>query len=168
MIVYLAANWELVLVAFENFYDYLVEGLSDLFAEFLNWGDSLATSLADTFRLIFNVIRDWIKDIIRDIADIPNKARGIIARLPGASLLGLDGGEVVAGAFGGGAASPAVDQAARVYQNRNNRAVSIAPNIQVQVDAKDRTASDAADIFKGAVFDELFRELDQAYEGDES
>ncbi len=168
LVAYLAANWDQVVIAFENFYDYLVDGLSELFLEFIKWGEGVYDSLVDTFWGILDTIRAVIKGVLDDIADIPNKARGIIAGLPGADLLGLGGGEIVASTVGGGAANPNVDRAARVFQARNNRSVNIAPEITVQVDAKDRTSSDAADIFKGAVFDELFREIDSAYDGDET
>ena len=166
LVAYLATQWDQVVEGFDLLYEAVIDGLSDLFLDFLRWGDDLAADLSDIFWGIVEDIKAAIRGVLDQLGDIPNKARSIVAGLPGASLLGLDGGQVVASAVGGGAANPNVDTAARVFQARNNRAVNISPQITVQVDAKDRTTADAADIFRGSVFDDLFRDIEAAYEGD--
>lgn len=167
LVAYLAANWDTVVDAVANMFVEVGTFFYQLGWLIGNWASEVADDVADVFWSILDTISEVIKGVLDDIAAIPGKARSIISRLPGADLLGLGGGEIVANTVGGGAANPNVDRAARVFQARNSRSVNIQPTIEVKVDAKDRTANEAADIFKGSVFDELFRELDSAYDGDE-
>lgn len=167
MVVYLAAQWDKVVEAFENMWDEVSTFFKQLGMLILWWAEDAYNDVVKVFEDIIQVVKDAIQDAFSELEDIPAKARSLLSKLPGASALGLDGADVVGRLVGGGSTNPNVDRAGRVFQARNNRAVNIDPTIEVQVNATDRTANDAADIFRGSVFDELFRDIEAAYEGEE-
>lgn len=168
LVAYLAANWDLVVVALENAIDAMWDGLRGLAFDISDWAVGVGKSISDLFFGIIDTIADSIRDILSTFDAIPAKARSIISSLPGADLLGLSGGEIVGATVGGGAASPNIDRVSRIYEARNSRAVNISPSIEVKVDATDKTPAQAAEAFQNGVMDELFRKIGNAYDGDET
>jgi len=166
MVAYLAANWELVGQVFQYLYDELVDGLSDLMLYTYDGFMSVAGSIKDFFMGIVETVSNAFELLFDNLLSIPEKARSILNKIPGVNL-SMGGAGIAQAMSGPGAFGPGVDAQNAAARAAANRSVTIAPTINLQVDAKDRSSADAQTLVKGAIEDELWRNLGTAYDGDE-
>jgi len=168
MVAYIAVNWDLVLAVFEYVYDEIVDGLSNLMLKAYNGFLRVGGTIKDFFMGIVATVKESISDLIDTVVDLPQRARGLLSSVTGLDLGSSGAGAQLAVALAGdGARSPAVDAQLSAARSAANRSVTVAPTITLAVDATDRSAADATALVRDAIGDELWRELERAYDGDE-
>lgn len=167
MVAYLASNWDLVLASFEAMYDAMVDGLSDLMLAAYDGFIGMGKAIADFFMGIVDNVTYAFEALFEGLLGMPDKARSILSKIPGISLLDGSGAQIAQAIAGPGASGPAVDASNAAARAKAARSVTIAPNIQLAVDAKDRSSADATAVVRAAIEDEMWRELERSYDGDE-
>lgn len=158
MIIALIIYWDDVAKAGNAF----VTGMSDRIDDFV---EGVKTSFLDTFRLIFNTIKDWWKALIDGLSDrflsMINKVKGTITDVKG--FIDDPGGSV-AKLFGGGASGPALDLAAGALTTINSRPQQN-NTINVDVDGSNLTPEQLQQATSDGVVDGLLREAGNFFTG---